>query len=144
MIATDELMLQNGRIHPMDLLITTSTDSTVRTWFLVNGERHKVMVGHRGAVNCLALDPHNKHHAYTGGADGLIKCWDLITGELIRDLKGHEDTVLCLVTHKRILYSGSADHTARAWAIEYGECTRTYWRNTSSVSCVQYYNGIGM
>ncbi|CAG2123610.1 unnamed protein product, partial [Medioppia subpectinata] len=38
--------------------------------------------------------------------------------------------------------SGSADHTARAWALEYGECTRIYWRNTSSVTTIQYYDGI--
>ena len=124
--------------------MTTSIDTTVRTWSLLTGECHKVLDGHRGAVNCLALDPHNRRHAYTGGADGLIKLWDLITGDLIKDLKGHEDTILCLITHKRILYSGSADRTARAWAIEFGECTRIYYRNESSVSCVQYYDGIGM
>lgn len=143
-IASDNNMLQNGDIHPLDLVVTTSTDSTARTWSLMNGECHKVLVGHTGAVNCVALDPHNNRHVYTGGADSVIKCWDSITGDLLRDLKGHEGTILCLVSHNRILYSGSADHTARAWAMEYGECTRVYWRNTSSVTCVQYFKGIGI
>ena len=143
MIAGDEQMLQNGEIHALDLVVTTSTDSTARTWSLASGECHKILIGHIGAVNCVALDPHNKRNIYTGGADSLIKCWDSITGDLLRDLKGHDATILCLFTHNRILYSGSADHTARAWAMEYGECTRIYWRNTSSVTCVQYFEGIG-
>ncbi|CAG2113302.1 unnamed protein product [Medioppia subpectinata] len=143
MITTDEQMLEKGCIHELDLIVTTSTDTTARTWSLLTGECHKVLIGHKGSVNCIALDPNNKRHIYTGGADSLIKCWDSITGDLIRDLRGHGGAILCLLSHNRILYSGSADHTARAWALEYGECTRIYWRNTSSVTTIQYYDGIG-
>ncbi|XP_054162840.1 WD repeat-containing protein 86-like [Oppia nitens] len=141
-ICNDEYRLQNGLIHELDLVVTASTDTTVRIWTLITGECHKVLVGHKGPVNCVVSDSNNKRHVYTGGADAVIKCWDVITGDLIRDLKGHESAILCLTSHNRILYSGSADQTARAWAMEYGECTRVYWRNTNAVTCVQYYDGI--
>jgi WD40 repeat protein len=143
LIAVDNDLSANGVMHELDLIVTTSTDCTVRTWSLLTGECRKVLTGHNGPVNCVAVDPNNKRQIYTAGADYIIKCWDCITGDLIRDLKGHEGTVLCLLAHNRILYSGSADHTARAWAMEYGECTRIYWRNSSSVTCVQYFDGIG-
>jgi WD40 repeat protein len=144
LIVENDRLIKEGRIHELDLIVTTSTDWTVRTWFLLTGESHKVMRGHNGSVNCVAVDPNNKTQIYTAGADYVIKCWDCVTGDLLRELKGHQDTILCLLAQNRILYSGSCDRTARAWAMEFGECTRIYWKNSGSVTCIRYLDGIRM
>lgn len=134
--------LQNGIIHPLDIVVTTSIDGTARTYNLVSGELRHILASHQGPINCLEVDPKDRQFIYTGGGDSVIKCWDVITGEHLRDLTGHQDSILCLLSHKSILYSGSADNTVRAWATEFGQCTRIFYRNTASVTCIQYFKGI--
>lgn len=142
MIVEDDDLLADGILHELDLVVTSSVDSTIRLWSPLNGECHKVLRGHNGSVNCIAVDKNNKRQIYSAGEDFVIKCWDCITGDVLRELKGHEGSVLCLLIHNRILYSGSADRTARAWATEFGECTRIFWRNRASVTCIKYFDGI--
>ncbi len=142
-VVTDASLLESGIIQELDIVVTTSADGTARTWSLASGEQRHVLAGHSGPVNCMAVDPKETQYVYTAGADWVIKCWDVVTGEHLRDLKGHQQAVLCLLSHNRILYSGSADNTVRAWAMEFGQCTRIYYRNTSAITCIQYFNGIG-
>lgn len=143
MMVPDLSLLETGIIQELDIVVTTSADGTARTWSLATGEQRHILSGHSGPVNCMAVDPKETQYVYTAGSDWVIKCWDVITGEHLRDLKGHQNAVLCLVSHNRILYSGSADNTVRAWAMEFGQCTRIYYRNTSAITCIQYFNGIG-
>ncbi|KAH9425339.1 WD repeat-containing protein 86 [Dermatophagoides pteronyssinus] len=129
-------------IQELDIIITTSTDGRAITYSLATGELRHILDGHKGPINCLAIDGKESSFIYTAGADSVIKNWDVITGEFIRDLSGHEGSILCLLAHKRILYSGSTDRTVRAWAMEFGQCTRVYYQNTAPVSCLQYFKGI--
>nr|XP_027205194.1 WD repeat-containing protein 86-like [Dermatophagoides pteronyssinus] len=135
-------MLSKGIIQELDIIITTSTDGRAITYSLATGELRHILDGHKGPINCLAIDGKESSFIYTAGADSVIKNWDVITGEFIRDLSGHEGSILCLLAHKRILYSGSTDRTVRAWAMEFGQCTRVYYQNTAPVSCLQYFKGI--
>lgn len=135
-------MLQQDVIQELDMVVTTSTDGTARIYNLATGELRHILLGHDGAINCLAIDPKETRFVYTAGADSFIKNWNIITGEFIRDLNGHEGSILCMISHNRILYSGSVDRTVRAWAMEFGQCTRVYYQNTAPVNCLQYFKGI--
>lgn len=135
--------IERGVIHELNnIVITASADGTARTWSLATGELRHQLVGHSGPINCLAVDPKDPQIAYTAGSDHEIKCWNIITGELLRNLVGHQGAVLCLLAYNRILYSGSSDGTARAWAMEFGQNTRIYYGSHSSVTVIQYADGI--
>jgi len=45
----------------------------------------RVLAGHRGAVNEVAVFPDRRRVASTG-ADGMLKIWDLVTGDCLRTI----------------------------------------------------------
>ena len=86
------------------MLISGSSDSTVKVWELATSECKQTLRGHEGIVHAVAL--HNRH-VISGSSDKLIKVWDLDTGKCIRTLTEHENTVCSLVVAGGYIFSGS-------------------------------------
>ncbi|XP_075561920.1 WD repeat-containing protein 86 isoform X2 [Pelecanus crispus] len=124
-----------------DLLVTGSTDCTVKVWWVSSGRCYQTLLGHTGAVLCLILDAPNRE-LFSGSTDYTIRTWNIVTGEQLKVFKEHQGSVICLELVNRHLYSGSADRTVKCWLVDTGERIQTYKAHKHSVSTLKYHAGI--
>jgi WD40 repeat protein len=120
-------------------VISGSADQTVRLWDLASGETIRVLKGHRGAVNAVALSP-DGGTVVSGGADRTMRLWDRVSGKEKRTLTGHSDWVWSVAFSpdgKRVL-SGSADRTMRLWDVKTGKEVRTFGGHHLAVTSVAF------
>lgn len=78
-----------------DLLVTGSTDCTVKVWWVSSGRCYQTLLGHTGAVLCLILDAPNRE-LFSGSTDYTIRTWNIVTGEQLKVFKEHQGSVICL------------------------------------------------
>lgn len=67
------------------MLVSGSTDGTIRFWALETGECVKVLQ-HNSSVEVIALSPSDRI-LVSGSHDGTIKIWDAESGECLRTLR---------------------------------------------------------
>jgi WD40 repeat protein len=60
------------------LIITGSSDKTVRIWRLMTGDLLATLTEHTGSVNAIVVSPNQAWFA-TGASDGRVKIWKLGT-----------------------------------------------------------------
>lgn len=97
----------------------------------------RVVIGHKGWVRCLALDPSNEFFA-SGSVDCTVKFWDLASCALRLTLTGHVAAVRCVEFAPRhvYLFSGSEDKEVRCWDLNTNQTVRVYHGHLSGVNCL--------
>lgn len=87
--------------------------------------RSAALVGHEGAVLCVALSRNGRIVA-SGGRDRTIRAWDTASARCLRVLRGHTGAVTSVVLNNdgSRLLSGSTDGTAGWWDLLTGQCER--------------------
>eukprot|EP00758_Cryptobia_borreli_P003507 Tbor_TRINITY_DN3793_c0_g1::TRINITY_DN3793_c0_g1_i1::g.2485::m.2485/K12862/PLRG1, PRL1, PRP46; pleiotropic regulator 1 len=97
----------------------------------------KILKGHQGAVQCVAVDPDNNWFA-TGGVDTLVKVWGLSKGELMQDLTGHKETVrgIALSTLSPYMFTCSEDHSTKCWDLDTNTVIRDFHGHRGAVTSV--------
>ncbi|MFI5956280.1 toll/interleukin-1 receptor domain-containing protein [Cryptosporangium sp. NPDC051539] len=104
------------------ILAAGSNDGTVRLWDQTTGlERHRPLIGHRGAVNAVGFGPDGL--LATGGWDGSLRLWDPVTGRSLGDSPaGHTGPIHCLAFSPdgARVATGGDDQTARIWTFTAG------------------------
>ena len=96
-----------------------SYDNTLRVWDLEGNQPPRVLKGHTGQVNSVALTADGKR-AVSGSWGGTLRVWDLEGNQPPRVLKGHTDMVyaVALTADGKRAVSGSHDKTLRVWDLE--------------------------
>jgi WD40 repeat protein len=89
-----------------------SGSSDIRVWNLETWTLERVLKGHNGGVNELAVAD-NK--LLGGFDDALIRVWDTTTWEVERVLEGHVGAVYAIALDDARLYSASFDKCIRVW-----------------------------
>ncbi|MGC7100706.1 AAA family ATPase [Amycolatopsis lurida] len=120
--------LATGDLHDQPIIVSGSSDGTLRIWDLVSGTPiGQPLSGHVGEVHAVAFG-HVDHVPViaSGGADRVIWVWDLATNLPIGPmLSGHNHTIRALALGEldghSIVVSGSYDNTVRAWNLTTGE-----------------------
>ncbi|KAI5640810.1 hypothetical protein NE865_06918 [Phthorimaea operculella] len=77
------------------LVVSGSSDNTIRLWDIECGQCIRVLEGHEELVRCISIT-----------------------------LNGHKRGIACLQYRGRLVVSGSSDNTIRLWDIECGQCIR--------------------
>lgn len=116
-----------------DLILSASSDTTLRLWKYSSGKCLRVFSGHHKGVTSLALTPDGKL-AISGSADKTLRVWDLSTGRCRHVLEGHKSvvTALAVTPDGHFVVSLSRDKSSRLWNIQTGKCLKifkeyTYW-----------------
>ena len=101
-----------------NMVLSGSSDKTVRLWDLRTGKCVRTMEGHTGTVYSVDMDGHCRT-AVSGSEDNLIRLWDLGSGRCSATFAGHSSLVQDVVMHE----SGSSflslgcDLVVNAWAV---------------------------
>jgi U3 small nucleolar RNA-associated protein 12 len=69
------------------LIVTGSSDRTVKIWGLDFGDCHKTLLGHADSVMAIKFLPPSTHHVMSAGRDGKIKYWDADKHVLVTTMK---------------------------------------------------------
>ncbi|KZV91535.1 WD40 repeat-like protein [Exidia glandulosa HHB12029] len=119
------------------VVVSGSSDRTVRVWNASTGSIVHVLSGHTATIRCMkALQ--GRPVVVSGSRDSTLKVWDIEVGVLLRTLVGHSDSVRCLDVYGNHVVSGSYDCTLRLWDVDTGRCSMSFFGHTQSVYTVAY------
>jgi WD40 repeat protein len=105
------------------LIVSGTTDGTLRLWDLASGQEIWTFVGHVLDVTSIAFSPNGKF-VLSGSADTTLRLWDVASGQEVRRFEGHKWAVSSVAFSPDgtlALSSGSMDRTVRLWDVASGE-----------------------
>lgn len=115
-----EYVKKGKRAGSSSVLLSASTDGTVRAWDLLRCKPFRILATPTPVqFSCLAVDP-SGDVVVAGTLDTFqIYIWSLQTGDLIETIEGHTGPISCLAFDPvgTRLASGSWDKTVRFWNI---------------------------
>lgn len=130
---------QNPLNRAPRLLLSASSDGTVRLWNLETWCCMTVFRGHSGPVWKVQWGPFG-HYFATGCRDGVVRIFtqDQITSR--RDGVGHDSSISAIAWHPNGTYVFSAsdhiDRSIRMWSVATGECVRVLTGHLDDISAM--------
>lgn len=134
------------------IIISGSTDRTLKVWDAETGCCIHTLYGHTSTVRCMHLHK-NKYVFYapivcscyasnccrvvSGSRDATLRVWDIETGECLHVLVGHMAAVRCVQYDGRLVVSGAYDYMVKVWNPEREECLHTLQGHTNRVYSLQ-------
>jgi WD40 repeat protein len=116
-----------------NILVSGSSDYTVRSWDLTSGKELYIFKGHSDRISCLAIIYNT---LVSGSWDNTLRSWDLSTGKELNVFKGHSYSVSCLAIANNTVVSGSNDSTLRSWNLLTGNELNVFKGHSSYIDCV--------
>ncbi|XP_030611453.1 F-box/WD repeat-containing protein 10 isoform X2 [Archocentrus centrarchus] len=117
-----------------DLLITASSDASIRCWNLKTDRCDMALYGHSGAINCLDADA---DRLVSGAKDCAVKVWCLQTGKHFDHFNfKHPSPVLCVKISKTAIYSSCKRGLIRKWDMGKAALLRVIDAHRSAVKCL--------
>ena len=122
------------------LLLSSSSDKTIRLWSLEAWTCLVVYKGHEGPVWNVRWGPFG-HYFASCGWDKTVRVWGQDHISYLRMMIGHDSNVNQIAWHPNGAYvfsaSDQADKSVRMWAFTTGECVRVFAGHTEFVSAVE-------
>ena len=119
------------------LVLSGSSDGTMKLWDAATGRLIRTFEGHNGAVDAVLFTRDGKR-AISASNDKTIKLWDLASGRVLRTFEGHTGEVksIALSRDGGSVLSASFDKTLRLWDLASGRLLRTFNGHAAGVSSV--------
>ncbi len=116
------------------LIVSASSDSTLKVWDAMTGQILRTLEGHSASVLGCAFSPDGKL-IVSASADRTLKVWDAITGQILRTLEGYSYSVnnCAFSPDGRLIVSASSDRTLKVWDAITGQILRTLEGHSASV-----------
>ncbi len=98
-------------------IVTASDDGRALLFDTTTSRIESELIGHQGAVTCVALD-RNRTRVATGGEDRTVRIWNAATGEEMRVLDAHHTAPLSAIDWSEdgeLLVTASLDDTLAVW-----------------------------
>merc|ERR1719330_340742 len=124
------------------VIISGSSDSTVRVWDVETGEMVNTLIHHCEAVLHLSFNFKNGMMV-TCSKDRSIAVWDMISPteiNLRRVLVGHRAAVNVVDFDEKYIVSASGDRTIKVWSTSSCEFVRTLNGHKRGIACLQYHD----
>lgn len=122
------------------LLLSCSSDKTVRLWSLDAWTCLVVYKGHEGPVWNVRWGPFG-HYFATSGWDKTVRVWTQDHISYVRMMVGHDSSVNQVAWHPNNAYVFSAsdqvDKTVRMWEVVTGRCVRVFNGHTDFISALE-------
>ncbi|KAK2820629.1 hypothetical protein Q5P01_023588 [Channa striata] len=117
-----------------NLVITASSDASIRCWNLKTDRCEMALYGHTGSVNCLDL---HSNRLASGGKDCVVKVWNLQTGKLFPGFHfKHHSSIRCVKISATQIYSSCDRGLIKIWDIEKASLVRVIDAHSCSVKCL--------
>ncbi|CCU80256.1 putative transcription initiation factor TFIID [Blumeria hordei DH14] len=121
------------------LLLSCSSDKTIRLWSLETWSCLVVYKGHEGPVWDVRWGPFG-HYFATCGRDKTVRVWGQDHISFLRMMVGHDTSVNKIAWHPNGAYIFSAsdlsDKSVRMWAFTTGECVRVFCGHLDFISAL--------
>ena len=115
------------------LLLSSSSDRTIRLWSLETFTQLVVYKGHEGPVWSVRWGPFG-HYFATCGWDKTVRVWAQDHVSYLRMMVGHDSSIPQVAWHPNGAYvfsaSDGADKSVRMWSFVTGECVRVFAGHT--------------
>merc|ERR1711962_1329340 len=124
------------------VIISGSSDSTVRVWDVATGDHITTLIHHCEAVLHLSFRFYNGMMV-TCSKDRSIAVWDMISPSEInlrRVLVGHRAAVNVVDFDEKYIVSASGDRTIKVWNTSSCEFVRTLNGHKRGIACLQYHD----
>ncbi|KAM3070427.1 Transcription initiation factor TFIID subunit 5 [Clarireedia jacksonii] len=122
------------------LLVSCSSDRTIRLWSLEAWACLVVYKGHEGPVWNVKFGPFG-HYFATCGWDKTVRVWGQDHISYLRMMVGHDSNVNQVAWHPNGAYifssSDQADKTVRMWSFTTGDCVRIFTGHTEFISALE-------
>jgi len=122
------------------LLLSSSSDKTIRLWSLEAWTCLVVYKGHEGPVWNVRWGPFG-HYFVSCGWDKTVRVWGQDHISYLRMMVGHDSNVSQIAWHPNGAYVFSAsdqvDKTVRMWSFTTGECVRVFSGHSEFVSALE-------
>ena len=138
----NEMLNHEGNYNgTSDILLSGSSDMTIKVWSLTTCQNIMTLAGHCDAVTCLSLT--ESHRVISGSLDRTIKLWDIRSGLCCRSLdwmssEGHTGVIRCLQADFWRIVSAADDKTIKVWGLESAQRLVTLRSHTDGVTCLQF------
>lgn len=124
------------------LLVSASSDATIKIWDVMNFKCKKTLTGHEGIVHAVVV---HENKICSGSEDKSLRIWDLNTLECLRVIRVHDNTICSLATVNGILFSGSYQEI-KVWDLNTYECIQTltghnHWIRAITATSEYLYTG---
>ena len=97
--------------------VSSSRDSTIRVWNVVNGECQAILEGHTGTVRTLAF---NSNILVSASYDSTARIWSLENQECLHVLSGHKGQLYSVVCDEKKIVTADIGGEVRIWEIMSG------------------------
>ena len=136
-----KISISNKNSNTDDIVLSGSSDMTIKVWSFKTCQNIMTLVGHCDAVTCLSLT--DSERIISGSLDRTIKLWDLRTGNCCRSLdwmssEGHTGVVRCLQADFWRIVSAADDKTIKVWGLESTQRLVTLRSHSDGVTCLQF------
>ena len=122
------------------LLLSSSSDKTIRLWSLDAWACLVVYKGHEGPVWNVRWGPFG-HYFVSCGWDKTVRVWSQDHISYLRMMVGHDSNVNQVAWHPNGAYVFSAsdqiDKTVRMWSITTGQCVRVFTGHTEVITALE-------
>ncbi|KAH6667934.1 WD40-repeat-containing domain protein [Halenospora varia] len=122
------------------LLLSCSSDKTIRLWSLETWTCLVVYKGHEGPVWNVRWSPFG-HYFATCGWDKTVRVWGQDHISYLRMMIGHDSSVSQIAWHPNGAYvfssSDQVDKSVRMWSFVTGDCVRVFTGHTDFISAVE-------
>ena len=122
------------------MIVSASSDKTLRIWDAETGEEIKVLRGHNDSVNACSFSPDGKRIVSASWHSTTLRIWDAETGEKIKVLRGHaglENVCSFSPDGKRFLSAPYGD-TLCICDVETGEVSKVLERDFGGVTACSF------
>jgi E3 ubiquitin-protein ligase TRAF7 len=124
------------------MLISGSSDETIKIWDIATYKVQHTLVGHDGIVHAVVIVGRK---LISGSSDKTIKVWNMNTMKCERTVTGHTNTICKLVVEGNLLFSGSYTEI-KVWNLKTFACITTlkghnHWVRALCVSDGFLYSG---
>ncbi|MFO1000050.1 MAG: WD40 repeat domain-containing protein [Planctomycetaceae bacterium] len=121
------------------IVISCSTDQTVRVWDTLTGQQKFQLNGHTGPVHAIAMSP-DETFAISSGADGTLRLWDIVGGRQLKQLTTYPSTMYSVSVHPQgtLIAAAGADRKVHVLDMITGTEQRTLPGHTDYIHCVTF------